>query len=355
MVKIKVDNSKSLTAFENKELLAKVMNKGIIGVDTRVQNAAPWVSTPNINAPYGSLAFIRPKAVEVLTAPQVSDRLAAPVKNGNWGDEIVNIKIKEYTGTVSPDDGTSADVLRSQANYSNAIRGIYYYATWWYATDRAEATAGSFGENYRADQAEAAMRALALARNNYFFSGIETAAGQPAINGILNDPSLGAYETVAQGTAGSTAWSTKTPEEIYNDIVGAYTKLVAQSHGIVSEGIASGRGKIILAVADSSEGNLRLGNNYGTSARDLLAKNFPFVEIVVVPQFSKADSDSDVFYLIYREDGFETILNSYVEMARAYPIFTEDSTTRQKISAATSGAIVQYPIFIVRYNGLTAA
>lgn len=357
MVKIKVNNEKSIADMENKELLVRAMNKGIIGVESKVSNAAAnWVSTPNINAPFGALAYIRPQAIEVLTAPRVADRLAAPSKNGNWGDEIVNIKIKEYTGSVSPDDGTSADVLRSQANYSNQVRGVYYYSTWWYSTDRAEATAGAFAENYRADQAEAAMRTMAIARNNYFFSGIETAAGAAPINGLLNDTALGAYEAVAEGSAGSTAWVSKEPEEIANDITTAYVKLNAQTNGLVGEGIASGRGKLVLAVAATSEGQLNRVNGFGKSAMSMLKETYgDRLEVVSVPQFSNADSNSDVFYLMYEEAGFETMLNSYVEMTRAYPIFVEDSTTRQKLSAATSGAVVAYPAFVVRYNGITAA
>ena len=46
------------------------------------------------------------------------------------------------------------------------------------------------------------------------------------------------------------------------------------------------------------------------------------------------------------------LLNSYVEMAKAYPIYQKDSVVSQKLSGATSGCIVQYPWAIVRYNGI---
>ena len=55
-MKIKVNNEKSLASNENKELLAKVQNKGIVTVDGRSQNAAPMITSPNINAPFGALA-----------------------------------------------------------------------------------------------------------------------------------------------------------------------------------------------------------------------------------------------------------------------------------------------------------
>ena len=94
-MKIKVNNEQSIAHGDNTELLTKVMNKGIIGVE-KTMNAAPLIPTPNINAPFGALAYIRPRSIEILTAPRVADKVAPAEKNGKWGDEIVNIKVKEY-------------------------------------------------------------------------------------------------------------------------------------------------------------------------------------------------------------------------------------------------------------------
>ncbi len=351
MVKIKVNNEQSIAHGDNKDLLSRVMNKGIITVE-KAYNAAPaMITTPNINAPFGALAYIRPRAVEVLTAPRVADRLAMAEKNGKWGDEIVNIKIKEYTGKTSPDDGLTSDVLQAKVNYSNEVRGVYYYATGWMSNDRAEATAGAFAENYRADQAEAAMRTMAIDRNNYFFTGVDGKAAK--IEGLLNAEALGAYTAVST-VEGNTTWATKTPEDIANDVTAGYSALNTQTNGIVAEGVESGRGKLVVALAPAMVAQLNRNNAFGKSARAMLEETYgDRLEVVSVPQFHNADSNSDVMYIMYRENGFETVINSYVEMARAYPLFVKDSTVSQKISGATSGAIVQYPMFIVRYNGLS--
>lgn len=353
MVAIKVNNEKSIAHSDNKELFARVQNKGIVTVD-KVNNAAPanFITQPNINAPFGALAYIRPQAVEVLTAPQVADKLAAPSKNGIWGDELVQIKVKEYMGKTSPDDGSSSDGNNSTVNYTSEVRGAYYYTTSWSSNDRAEATA--FAENYRADQAEAAMRTMAIDRNNFFFTGVSYKGLQAKVNGLLNDDSLGAYIAVsAEGT--NTAWPLKSPEAIANDVTSAYAKLNEQTGGIAANGVNSGKGKLVLAVASDSQPHLNRANTYGKTALSILKETYgDKLEIVAVPQFSKANAGSDVFYLMYRETGFETLLNSYVEMARVYPMFTKDSTVSQKISAATSGCVVQYPTFIVRYTGLSA-
>lgn len=349
MTKFKINNSVSIAHASNRDFLKAMMAKGIVSVD----NAAPFVSTPNINLPLGALNYIRPQAIEVLTAPRVADEISSAQKNGSWGDESITIKLKEYTGATSPDDGLTSDGLQVKTNYQPVYRGAYYYMTGWMSTDRAEATVGAMAENYRADQAEAAMRTLSIDRNKFFFSGVAAEGSSLPVYGLLNEPSLGAYKTVsATGTSSSTYWSAKTPENIYNDVVDGINELYKQSNGIVQDELRNGT--IILAVANGSLGNLDRGNSYGLTARQKLKETYgDKIKIVAVPQFNSADSSSDVFYLIFDMGGnIPTLINSYIEMAKAYPIFQKDSVVSQKISAATSGCIVQYPWAVVRYNGI---
>lgn len=359
MSKFKVNNGVSVSHPDNADFLKAMVSKGVIGYETQTSNAAAgqMVTTPNINAPLGALNYIRADAIEALVAPQVADMIAKPQKNGNWGDETITFKMKEYTGTVSPDDGLVSDGLQVKTNYSNSIRGVYYYMTGWMSNDRQEATAGAFAENYRADQAKAAMRTLAVHRNLYFFNGVSSQPSSIPIQGLLNAEGLTAFEAVKSGSSATnpTYWSTKRPEEIVNDIVAAKQKLNNQSYGLADAGLASGRGKLILAVATGAFESLDRTNRFGVTARKLLNEQYgDKLVIIPVPQFNSADSDSDVFYLIYDDGITPTVINSYVEMARAYPIFVKDSTTSQKISAATSGCIVQYPMFVVRFNAIGA-
>lgn len=350
MITYKVNNGVSINHANNRAFLKAMMAKGIVGVDNEV---APAITTPNINMPLGALNYIRPKAIEILTAPRVADEMSQAQKNGSWGDESVTIRFKEYKGATRPDDGLTSDVLQQKTNYQQVLRGVYYYATGWLSTDRQEAASGKVGDDYRADQADGAMRTLAIDRNAFFFSGVSYKGLNVPIYGLLNEPSLGAYKAVANNAAGdSTYWSNKEPEEIFNDIVAGVNQLYVQSNGIVQDELANG--EIVLGVATGSLGNLDRANNYGKSARAMLKEAYGSkLKIVAVPQFNNADSSSDVFYIIFNMGGsVATLLNSYVEMAKAYPIFQKDSVVSQKISAATSGCIVQYPWAVVRYNGI---
>lgn len=351
-MKFKVNNAKSIAHADNGVFFNALKAKGIISVSNAT--VSPLVTTPNINLPLGALQYIRPGAIEALTAPRMSDRLARAEKNGKWGDMVVTVKLKEYTGKTSPDDGLYSDGLQVKTNYTTVNRGVYYYQTGWLATDMEEATVGAMQENYRADQVEAAMRTLAIDRNNFFFKGIATANGQTPIYGFMNDPELSAYTTVAAGTATTnpTYWVNKTPEQIANDIVTAVSQLIAQSQGIVEDELENG--KIVIAVATGSIGQLDRNNSFGKSARAMLKETYgDKVEFIAVPQLNNADSNSDVFYATFQfTSGPATLINSYIEMAKAYPVYQRDSVVSQKISAATSGAIVQLPWAIVRYNGI---
>lgn len=348
-MEFKVNNAKSIAHVSNAEFLRTMKARGIIGV----QNAAPAITTPNINVIAGALQYIRPKAIETLTAPRVADKIARAEKFGKWGDRAVVIKQKEFTGETRPDDGLTSDGLQAKVNYTYVTRGVYYYTTGWLATDLEEATVDGIQENARADKAAAAMQTLAIDRNKFFFNGVETASAAAPIYGLLNEPSLAAYKTVAQNAGGtSTYWENKTPEEIYNDVVAAIKELYVQSNGIVEDQLANG--KIKLAVASGSLGNLDRANNFGLTARAKLKETYgDKLVIEAVPQLNSADSSSDCFYALFDLEGADsTLLNGYVELARAYPIFTKDSVVSQKISGATAGCIVQYPWAIVRYNGI---
>ena len=351
MTKFKVNNKLSIADRVNLKFFNHIKSKGIIGVE----NASPMVTTPNINLPLGALTYIRPQAIEVLTAPRMAERFAKPQQNGRWGDESINIKIKEYTGKVAPDDGGTSDGLQVKTNYENALRGVYYFHTGWLATDIQEARVGAMKENYRADQVNASMTTIAIARNNYFFKGVETKSNQNPIYGLLNDPNLPPYETVSQvgeGSSASTYWSNKTAQQIHNDVVAAVGSVMSRSAGKAEEAIGRGAHWSV-GIATGSYMLLDQKNEFGKSAKTMLEETFKDkIDIFPVPQFNSADSDSDVFYVALMSDEVPTILNSYVELARAYPMFIQDSQVSQKISSATSGCIVQYPFFISRFNGI---
>ncbi|MFV0627038.1 MAG: hypothetical protein ACK5N8_06805 [Alphaproteobacteria bacterium] len=344
-MKIQVNNSVGLNHRDNTKLLNEAIRKGIIAVD----NSTHFIGGVSSVAPLGALNYIRPEAIEILTAPLEADAIATAQKNGNWGDESVTIKLKQFSGSTSPDDGTPDDGKNSTANYNTTARGVYYYRADWKSSDRDEASVGTaFKENYRADQAKAAMTSLNIDRNSFFFSGIKLKNSPLAVYGFLNEPSLGAYKTVPAVNS-KRKWEEKEPQDIVNDVVLAFQDITSKSNGLNNKF----GGKYKLNIATDSIGYIDRANSYGVTARKLLKEMYgDKLEIIAVPQLSKADSNSDVFYLVFESTIAPTVINSYVELARAYPLFQKHSEVSQKISAGTSGCVVQYSMFITRYNGI---
>lgn len=373
MTQYKVNNNVAISHGENSAFLREMMSKGIIscghaGDDLvfRSFNASPAVTVPNINVPLGALNYIKPEDIEVRTAIQVSDLIAPKTKLGTWGGtKLITIKIKEFSGKVSPDDGTANDTIKSTVNYDFITRGVFPFAGYWGNTDMGRETAGAMQNNLQADDVKSLMNTMAIAQNQIFFNGVSekqltTLGVQMPVYGFLNDPNLPAYTTVASNAASSsTYWASKTVEEIYKDVLTSYGRLVNKSGGnIIGNGLANGRGKLKLAISLGSFTDLKRVQSVGTqwiSVYEMIKANFGMSDsdFIPVPQFNNANNDSDVFYLIYEDDTIgATVLNVYQELIRAYPIFQKHSELSQKISSQVSGCIVQYPMFIDRCDGI---
>lgn len=379
MLSFDVNNNVSIENTENRKMFNALMEKGIISYGTpgdeysssRVFNAAPAVTTPNVNVPLGAMNYIFPQDIEIRTAIKTADKIATRQKIGEWGgSKMITIKVKEFNGQVTPDDGFANSTSRSTVNYSYITRGVFPFAGYWGNTDMGRTTAAAFGEDLKSDDVASLMSSLAIAQNQIFFTGVKeknlkTVGVDNPVYGLLNEPNLDGYNTVANNGIDpsgnkSTYWEYKTVNQIYNDVLIAYKELINKSGGnIVSEGISSLKGKIKLAISLGTYYLLKTVQSTGTqwiSAYELIKNNLGLQDedIIPVPQFNGAYNNEDVFYLIYEETGVygPTILNIYQELIRAYPIFQQHSEISQKIASQVSGCIVRYPMFVTRYTGI---
>lgn len=370
MTKININNNQSLAHEDNREALKIFNQKGIITVGQagddnalRMNNTAPMITTPNINANLGVLNYIDPKSVEVLTATMTADMIAKPQKIGYWGLNSYTFNVKEHMGIVSPDDGTSNDVKRATTNVSQVLRGCKAFAGYWGNNDLERSQYSQMKIDIQAEDVKSLMQALNINRNNVFFNGVaETFNTALPVYGMINDPKLPAYQVVeANGVdpnnTATTLWKYKNPNLISNDVcVYAFGDLNAKSGGLVNTGLANGRGKLKLVVSNASLVYLNQMQSIGTSwvsARTLIENNLKGIEIIASPELDGVNNGSDVFYLIYEEEAYgDTLSNLYVEMARAYPIFTRHSEISQKISQLLAGCVVKIPMFITRWSGI---
>lgn len=370
MTAIKINNNQSLAHQDNREALKMFNQKGILTVGQagddnflKMNNTAPMITTPNINANLGVLNYIDPKAVEILTATMTADMIAKPQKIGYWGLNSYTFNVKEHMGIVSPDDGTANDTKRSTTNVSQVLRGCKAFAGYWGNNDLARSQYSQMKIDLQAEDVKSLMQALNINRNMVFFNGVAETFNTPLpVYGLINDPKLPSYKVVENNgiddnNQPTTSWKYKNPNQISNDVcVAAFGDLNTKSGGLVNTGFANRRGKLKLAVSNNALVYLNQMQNIGyswVSARKLIEDNLPGIEIIACPELDGINNNSDVFYLIYEEEAYgDTLANLYVEMARAYPIFTQHSEISQKISQLIAGCVVKVPMFITRWTGI---
>lgn len=363
-MKIKINNNVPLSHIDNRQAFQVLNQKGIIGIGTpgddkpnKIYNAAPMITTPNINANLGVLNYIDPECVEVLVAEQTADLIAKPKKVGFWGQNSYTFNIKEHFGIVSPDDGSANNTKKSSTNVSSVIRGCKIFAGYWGSNDIIKSQYSQMQIDIQSEDVKSLMNGLSINRNNIFFTGVKETWNNNQIMpiyGFLNDPNMPAYNLVINNSAGtSTQWAKKTPNEIYNDIcVYAFQDLKKKAKRFTT--FKSGKFKLV--VSNSASVYLNAVQTIGESwisARTLVERAIPGIEIIESPELDSANNGSDVFYLIYEDSKFgDTVSNPYVEMARAYPIFTQHSEISQKISQCIMGCVTRIPMFISRWTGI---
>lgn len=339
----------------NNEQLRLLDAKGIL---TFNGNPNP-ITSPNLNTPFASsLTYIQTEAIDILTAPRQFEKLGGELeKNGDWGQDSISIKIREYAGEVTPYSSGNSSAMggqKSGVNFGNKLIGVYYYEKPWSVDDKLQASAGFFNENMLKSEAEASMLALAIERNAVNFLGKHESGSLTQVNGFLNSPDWDStIPVVDAGAGGDTEWAEKTPEEIFNDFANTIALLNKKSKGKSTQSASAGK-KYNIGIANSCFGYLHRTNKYGLSVFQKLKEVYgDSINLVNVPEMDGfAGGDNIMTITIDADDNVKTIKASYVELARTYPVDRIGSLTSQKIAAAISGAVLQRPVMAIRVKGI---
>mgnify|MGYP006870378145 FL=1 len=151
--------------------------------------------------------------------------------------------------------------------------------------------------------------------------------------GLINDPNLLPSTT-------DTAWGAKDAQEIFDSVQKLYALLVSQAGGLVTRTT-----KMTLVLSPELEANFTKTNMYNVNVSDQLTKNFPSLEIVVVPEYATA-AGQQVQLIADSYDGQPTVELSFTEKMRVFPLFRRHSGYDQKRMQGTNGAIVYRPLLI---------
>jgi hypothetical protein len=341
-------DSTSLTSLDavNEEIQG-LLSVGI-GLDALI---APTLTNAT-GVPLEYLRNILPGLVRIITVPVLIDELIGNTTVGSWEDEEIVQLISEPTGTPRP-YGDITNIPLSSFNISHERRTIVRFEEGLQVGKLEQARFAKMGLDAASEKRGAAAEALNISRNLVGFYGYN--ATMTRTYGLLNDPNLPAYVTVASGAGAGTPteWSGKTFNEIVADIQEAIADLITRSGTRINE-----QTPMTLAVASESYIYLTTPTQYGNTPGDWLKNRFPNLRIVAVPQFNNANSGENVFYL-----WADAIPGSGTDNGRTFDqlvpsmfqLLGRETTAKTEVedyTNATAGTLLKRPFAVVRRFGI---
>lgn len=309
------------------------------------------VFTAGIPTPVQFLQTFLPGFVRAAFAPRKIDELIGIATVGNWHDEEVVQGRLETMGDAVP-YGDASNVPLSSWNAGFERRTVVRFEKGMQVGRLEQARAGAMRLDSAAEKRVAAENALDIARNQLGFVGYNN--GTSRTYGMLNDPALPAYVTVATGAASSTEWSKKTYLEITADIRQAFYNLQVQSNGVV-EGETS---ETVLALPVGAASFLSVVSQYGNSVRQWLTETYPKCRVVTVPQFAKANGGANVFYL-YAESVNDSASDDNRVWTQPVPskfmalgVHNTAKAVVEDFTNASAGAMLKRPYAVYRGTGI---
>lgn len=199
---------------------------------------------------------------------------------------------------------------------------------------------------YVARKQEEAIRIIDQDANKFYFYGVSGLRNY----GLLNDPALPAPITPLT-VDGKVTWKDKAIIDIYNDVLAMYEKLVAQTNGIVGDGVNMDS-NLVLALSNKASVYVKKSNEiFGNSVEKMLKDSFPNLTIETAPQYSTESGELAQMF-VKEARGQKSGYAAYSEKLRTHPLIPNSSSYKQKYSATTYGTVIQMPVFFVQMLGI---
>ena len=333
---------------------ARSFNKNAISVALDAGITQP-VTTPANGTPVQFLQEFLPGVVNVLTVVRKSDQVAPTVTAGEWHLEEVVLKMMEHTANpeLYSDHG---GVPLASFNETYERRQVVRFELGIQQNPLADARSAATGTSPQNEKRQALAEGFEILRNDIAFNGFNVGTGKTY--GILNDPNLPAYVTVANGAGGDSTWASKTSVEIINDLSTSLRALEIQAGGNIDPTMNRIDLEIPLAFnhfLTRSDGSF----TNGMTPMEWLAKNYPTVQVVTVPQFNEANAGENVFYLKAVSvdnsgtDGGESMIQVVPAKMRATgAVQNEKGGTTEGYTSAYAGVFTKRAYAVVRYTDI---
>lgn len=304
---------------------------------------AALVTIPNTAAPAELTSFYDPRAIDVVTRPFKAREIFGEVQKGDWTTAYAKFRMNEFTGSTQPytDFGQSRT---SGVNYNWITREQYVFQTLIEYGDYEEAMSAAAKIQLAADKQRAAAHVIDVDSNLFYLLGV---AGRD-IYGILNAPNLSdAMAPLPSGTGGGVLWSTKGTQEIYDDILALFERLVVQGDGWIDQTTG-----LTLVVSPAAAVALGKATDFNVSVQDMLNKYFSNLKIVTLPELSDETSGERIILIADTMAGNPVGELAFSDKIRAGRVIPDLSSFRQKWTSTTYGAIIYYPFAIATMRGI---
>lgn len=311
-------------------------------------DAAPSLqTTPSNMTPIQFLQYWIPEMIKIVTASRDADEILGRDFAGSWEDEEIVQPVIEYTGKPRVyGDKTTFNLASFNINYET--RTIVRFEQDVEVGKLEEARASKQRVDAQGVKRDAAATALAINSNDIAFNGYNS--GNNKTYGLLNDPNLPAYLSVAQGSASSTLWSTKTFNEIVADIKGWMSALRVRSGNNFKPEKDACTLALSVAVVDHLQTVNQLG---GTSVLDWLHKTYPNCRVTSAVQLDGANSGANVAYLFADTIDGKKVIAQYVQDAlRLIGVEQKAKGFLECYSNATAGTMLRIPVGLIRATGI---
>ena len=305
---------------------------------------------PNSALPALLTTAIDPEVIQALFSPLQMAKILTERKVGDWLEQTRMFPIVEADGEVSSYDDYATNG-RAGINFNYPNFQSYLFQTFLQYGELETARAGLMRINYVSELTNGAAMLLNRYGNLTYAFGV---AGLQNY-GLLNFPYLSSALTPAVKAWGGTTWfngnsPAATANEVYNDIVALWNKVIAQTNDA-----ATMEDPATLAMSPQSALAMKFANSFGVYVEDLLKKGFPKMRIETAVQYGAQTSTNSQGYsaagnyvqlILDKVQGQTVAYAAFNEKMRAHKIIALPSAWQQKFTQGTWGAIVRQPVGI---------
>lgn len=309
-------------------------------------DAAPnMITTPSVSTPIQFLQHWINRPIKIVTAKRDIDEILGREFGGTWADEEIVQPIVELTGRATL-YGDKNNPNQASYNVNFESRTIVRFEESVDVGILEQERASRMRIDSTSMKRDAASTSLAIEANKVGWYGFADGIGKTY--GLLNDPNMPAYQTVADEN-GNTSWRDKTFEGIQQDILTAITAVMVNTGNNYNPMTQKAR----LVVALSKYQWLNKANTFGKTVMEWLKATYPNIEVLASQYLDGANGGADTFLFFVEElNGERVITQNPVEALRFLGVWNKGKNFEEFYSNATAGVFVKQPIGVYRGTGI---